>query len=357
MVLGRLEKMEQEGSYVAPPAGHVQVRLGHVTATTPEQAQRMARLGVIAEVNVGSNMVTGALRRRRGEVDRLGQHPLGTLLYYGVKTVLSTDAQGVMSTSLPKEYGLADEIIQRFRRGESKLTIPDPDDPGSSKTIAWKDLTPDQQERFDVGFLERTARGEAAKGRWDGTYRGSTGGMKIRRMRLTPAKKPVTDKTRTDRARDLTGANRRPGTDRLLDRLALTRANTPEMMRTLLERAPPDAPRANIIMNLIRSSDVVFEDLMSAAMGSSSPELIDALREFQEELADWLERELRKRHANARIRVSGQGSSCLQMVVEGGDQIQASAALEEICLQTYGRDWERSLGVQIREPLQQQPSR
>ena len=353
LIVSRLERMQQEGSYRAPPAGHVQVRLGHVTATTPELAQRMARLGVVAEVNVGSNLITGALPQgKKGTGDRLDQHPLPTLLYYGVKTVLSTDAQGVMSTSLPKEYGLADDIIQRFRRGESKITVPDPNDPKSSLRLSWSDLTPEQQERFDVGFLERTARGEAAAGTWDGKHRGPTGGLKIRRQRLTNTRSTTSRLTPSGLPAGLAGANRRPKGDRLRDHLAAGRLTDPGLLEELLKRAPEGAPRSTVVMNLIQSASVAFEDLMSAAVASGSTDMSEALREFQEELVLWLERELRRHHPSTRVRASGKGSSRMQLVVEGGREDEARDVLEQICRQTYGRDWERALGVQIRDPDQ-----
>ncbi len=353
LIVTRLEKMQREGTYEAPPLGNVQVRLGHVTATTPELAERMARLGVIAEVNVGSNLITGALPRgKQGQGDRLDQHPLPLLLYYGVKTVLSTDAQGVMATNLPKEYGLADEIIQRFRRGETRITVPDPDDPKSSKVLSWSDLTPEQQQRFDTGFLERTAQQQAAAGRWDGKHRGQTGGLKIRRQKFAKSGSASWQKGQSSTRTAPLGPNRRPEGDRTQDRRALTRADAAETMKRLLDLAPPESPRATVVLNLIQSSGVAFEDLVEAVTASGSTDMSEALREFHEELAAWLERELRKHHPNTRVRAAGKGSSRMQLVVEGAEETEASRTLERICTQIYGQDYERSLGVQVREPEQ-----
>jgi len=355
-IVERLERMEAEGTYERPPAGNVQVRLGHVTAATPDLAERMARLGVIAEVNVGSNLVTGALPAgKKGQGDRLDQHPLPVLLYYGVKTVLSTDAQGVMSTSLPKEYGLADEIIQRFRSGQSKITIPDPADEGkSSLRLGWDDLTPEQQSRFDVRWLERQAGRQAAEGTWDGSYRGATGGMKIRRQRLSRTRSTTSQRpTGVNQRREL-GPNRRPDSDRLHDQRHFTRANAAATMKALLEQAPPDSPRANVVMNLIQSSSLGFEDLFDAVAASGNVDMSEALQEFQEQLVEWLEKELRKHHPNTRVRATGKGSSRMQLVVEGADETQACQTLDNICQQVYGEDYQRSLGVQVRDPDEHQ---
>ncbi len=350
LIVSRLEKMASEGSYEPPPGGFVQVRLGHVTATTPDLAARMARLGVIAEVNVGSNMITGAAQRAK-HGDRLDQHPLPLLLYYGVRTVLSTDAQGVMSTDIPKEYGSAAEIIRRFRAGESHIEVPDPDTPGDRIRLRWGDLTPEQQERFDVGWLERTAQEEASAGRWDGTRRGVTSGYRIRRQRLSYTRSSTSRVTPANDNAQGAGPNRRPGPSGLRDELARNRENAPAMLRDLLERTPPDAPRATVVMNLIMSTGAAFEDLLAAS--ASEPSMAEALSEFQDALVEWLEEELRKQHPGVVVRASGKGSASMQLMVDGSSQVkdQARQTLGEICAQTYGEDWERRLGVSIREPL------
>ena len=120
----------------------------------------------------------------------------------------------------------------------------------------------------------------------------------------------------------------------------------------LLKLQPPDSPRGAVVMNLIQASGIAFEDLMASVTSSGSSDLAQAMVEFQEQLVDWLERELRKHHPSTRVRASGQGSSRMQLVVEGADEPRAIRTLEQICQQTYGRDWQRSLGVQIREPEQ-----
>jgi len=168
LLLTRLEQMKDAGTYEPPPAGAVEIRLGHVTQATEEQIRLMADLGVIAEVNIGSNLVTGALGRPGDPGGtRLDEHPLLTLLYHDVKTVLSTDAQGVMSTDISKEYGFASDILARFVNGETGITVPDPDDPTgkSRKILRWGELSEEQQARFEVAHLASMAQDEASKGR------------------------------------------------------------------------------------------------------------------------------------------------------------------------------------------------
>jgi hypothetical protein len=165
-ILVRLQKMRDEGTYRPPPEGSVEIRLGHVTQATADQVRRMKDLGVIAEVNIGSNLVTGALGRARGgSASRLEEHPLLLLLYHGVPTLLSTDAQGVMSTDLSKEYGFAADLVDRFRRGEIALTVPDPKDPEQQIRVRFKDLPPELQDQFDVRRLENAAQDYAEEAR------------------------------------------------------------------------------------------------------------------------------------------------------------------------------------------------
>ncbi|MBL0214088.1 MAG: hypothetical protein IPQ07_09395 [Myxococcales bacterium] len=60
------------------------IRFGHATHAKAEQVQRMAKLGVIVEANIGSNVTTGSIKN-------ISEHPLLLNLYYGVRTVLGTD--------------------------------------------------------------------------------------------------------------------------------------------------------------------------------------------------------------------------------------------------------------------------
>lgn len=134
----------------------VVIRLGHVTHATEVQARRMAELGVEADINLDSNIVTGswplnsapgavefvplleqtaADPKRNFELNDLsgflmpdpgdtaavaavfGTHPLRLLLMAGVRVMLSTDGSGVEHASMAREYGeyaLADSLIQHW---------------------------------------------------------------------------------------------------------------------------------------------------------------------------------------------------------------------------------------------------
>ena len=125
-----------------PP--EVIVRFGHATHATPQQCVRMARLGVIAEANLSSNVETGALARNKPEagapdvgrpegpptmfgedkVDaNLRDHSLGSLIFSGVEVVPGTDAHSVMNTTLSKEYSRAEKMIAGIRGSEISVPI------------------------------------------------------------------------------------------------------------------------------------------------------------------------------------------------------------------------------------------
>src|SRR5262249_16902143 len=92
------------------------IRLGHVTHATPEQIERMAKCRVIIEANIGSNVRTGSIKDD-------SEHPLLYALYYGTPTVLGTDGQGVMGTTLTGEYDRAAQIIADFKSGLSRIQV------------------------------------------------------------------------------------------------------------------------------------------------------------------------------------------------------------------------------------------
>jgi len=140
MVISTLESMGYSPSKAAQDG--VIIRFGHAAHATPQQIERMAYLGVIAEANIGSNEITGAIARP-------DDHPLLYNLYYGVRTVLGTDAQGVMQTDRRDEYARAREQIQKFRDGRVALLI-------DGKEVRFKDLPRKQQETFSVDALQRS---------------------------------------------------------------------------------------------------------------------------------------------------------------------------------------------------------
>ncbi len=110
---------------------------------TPVQAARIVALDIIAEVNLTSNQVTGALAKNTpapGEVDRVSKagdpakpygenvvaeldaHSLSTLIFNDGKVVLSTDGHEVMNTNLAKEFKKAQEVIRDVK--SEKFAVP-----------------------------------------------------------------------------------------------------------------------------------------------------------------------------------------------------------------------------------------
>ena len=126
------------------------VRFGHATHLTQSQVTRIKHLGIYAEANLGSNKVTGALQPTR-EGDFFENHPLLSLLYHEVPTVLNTDAHGVMHTNLKQEYEQADRLIKMFQRNKMSFKVDD-------KPVFYRDLNPDQQQRFDPQRLREWAK-------------------------------------------------------------------------------------------------------------------------------------------------------------------------------------------------------
>jgi hypothetical protein len=102
----------------------------------------MHDLGLIAEVNIGSNIATGALPRPRAGATRLSEHPLLLLLYHGVDVLQSTDAQGVMSTNMVREFALAESIISDFKSGRRNLEV-------DGRTLRWAALSPEERASLD----------------------------------------------------------------------------------------------------------------------------------------------------------------------------------------------------------------
>jgi hypothetical protein len=124
--LDAAEDLQREG--VWDPA-RVITRFGHATHATPRQTARMRALGIIAEVNLGSNVVTGSLSQTEGahgpraREPRYQDHSLPSLIYSGTSVVLSTDGPGVMNTTLATEYARANQIIEAVLTGEQPVRI------------------------------------------------------------------------------------------------------------------------------------------------------------------------------------------------------------------------------------------
>lgn len=133
---------------------YIVIRFGHVTHATLAQARRMARLHVEADVNLDSNIATGAwsfTQMPRGkslgqrvaiaaadpktnfELNDLsaflvpdphkakqvaavfGTYPLKHLLMAHVRVLLGTDGAGVEHSSMPREYALATSLVRYWK--------------------------------------------------------------------------------------------------------------------------------------------------------------------------------------------------------------------------------------------------
>jgi hypothetical protein len=133
---------------------YVVIRFGHVTHTTLAQARRMAKLEIEADVNLDSNLATGAWSfadmpneaaingrvadaaadpRTNFELNDLpsflipdpndakqvaavlGTYPLKYLLMAHVRVMLGTDGAGVEHSSMPREYALATSLIRYWK--------------------------------------------------------------------------------------------------------------------------------------------------------------------------------------------------------------------------------------------------
>ncbi len=119
MVIDQVSSLKEQGLY---DPRFVTVRLGHVTNIDPQQAKQLHALGIIAEVNLGSNVSTGALRRMEGGESRLTGHPMLDLMAARVDTVLSTDAHAVMNTDLSSEFKAAKFLLDQFHEGKAGVT-------------------------------------------------------------------------------------------------------------------------------------------------------------------------------------------------------------------------------------------
>lgn len=159
------------------------VRFGHATHTTPEMAARMAKLGIIAEVNLTSNIETGSVSQKPAadpknkqdnvyqpkpedqrtpyEIDpekrqggALDDHAFTSLVAADAPIILSTDAHSVMSTNMANEYRRATDLINEVRSGQRKVAIDqsviDPSlPPGTTRNLSYDEMPPHLKERFD----------------------------------------------------------------------------------------------------------------------------------------------------------------------------------------------------------------
>jgi hypothetical protein len=101
----------------------VEVRFGHVTHATSEQAARMHRANIWADINLTSNIVTGALAPEHPEahepnqVDFFEDHSLVDLMAEGASIILGTDGAGVEHSGFAQETLLAEYIFDHLPPG------------------------------------------------------------------------------------------------------------------------------------------------------------------------------------------------------------------------------------------------
>ncbi len=102
------------------------------------------QLDLIIEANLGSNEATGSV----GDEFEKSQVIL-KFLYHGVRTILNTDAGGVMMTTLQNEYDAAEIIIENFKAGRIPITI--------DGALMYADLPEEKQKNFEIQRLRSEA--------------------------------------------------------------------------------------------------------------------------------------------------------------------------------------------------------
>lgn len=138
-VLDTLKLIKKEGKW----SERVVVRFGHATHATPEQLEEIKELGIIVEANLGSNLATKSVG---SEFER--DQVILKFLYHGVRTILNTDAGGVMMTTLQNEYDAVETIIENFKAGRISMRI-------NNRPIKYTDLPKEKQKNFDIQRLIR----------------------------------------------------------------------------------------------------------------------------------------------------------------------------------------------------------
>jgi hypothetical protein len=148
-----LTALEQAGY---TPGQGVIVRLGHVTHATSSQIMRMKNLGVTAEANIMSNKATEA-------VTAIHDHPLLELIYRDVPTLLSTDAGGVMNTSMQMDTNAAGKIIEAYKLGQTQMLV-------DGRVVTYESLPSNIQRRYSVEYLNKAAKQYLQEIRAAGNY-------------------------------------------------------------------------------------------------------------------------------------------------------------------------------------------
>ncbi|HEY1554244.1 MAG TPA: hypothetical protein VGF94_05385 [Kofleriaceae bacterium] len=151
---------------------HVVVRFGHATHADAAQVEQMASLGIVAEVNLESNVATGSLEQRDPETGKsletetFEDHALLGYVLIGNETILSTDAHSVMGTNMTEEYGRAKRIIEEFLAGKSYVEVTEARAKGRGQREVVNKGTPYErvEYRLHVGDLDATELEKFTKG-------------------------------------------------------------------------------------------------------------------------------------------------------------------------------------------------
>ena len=82
-------------------------------------------------------------------------------LFYNLKTIINTDAGGVMGTTIVREYRIAQQIINKFKNNQVEITIGNkkyfytqlPSTMDRIKDYDYELLPPDKKDNFDMEYL------------------------------------------------------------------------------------------------------------------------------------------------------------------------------------------------------------
>jgi hypothetical protein len=163
-LLKMLEARRKAGTY---DPSLVQVRLGHVAHADPDQLLRMKELGVVAEVNLGSNAATGAVSQtagihgERAPEEQFDDHAFGSMIFYDVTVAIGTDGGGVMNTSPDAEFARANSLLEEILAGRQSVEVRADDANGrgtevpgvpSRRALTIYEMTPEERGRFERGY-------------------------------------------------------------------------------------------------------------------------------------------------------------------------------------------------------------
>jgi hypothetical protein len=109
---------------------YVVIRLGHVAHATRAQAKRMFELNLWADINLTSNIATGALYLDRPDLTKpnvlmyFKDHALVSLMAEGVSVVFGTDGPGVEHSAMALEPAIALDIFAQLGSVKDKRDQP-----------------------------------------------------------------------------------------------------------------------------------------------------------------------------------------------------------------------------------------